>query len=410
MNIMPVTEFDNLLRDQYEQASFEYKPANWERLSSQLPDKKKKPFFKKIFWLPLSAAAAVAAFIVVPRLQEAPRPAAHTITIARMPVTVKSVPASLQVQPAPAVAAAPATIFTASGASSPAASIRSTPIAKKILTPVGNLPVAPTPTVAAHIAPVTAPVIIPSSATPIIPVEVQEQAIQPAQAQLTVAVAEPTIFKSLATSLGSSSRLVMDVPQYDEQRPDLLHASSLSIAGGYKYGTANMGYMIGFNGRRSLSDKIFIEGDLAFANNRNAQVTNQTSNEIFDQVKTVAGTNAIGARALSRGEVVSNMYYLQLTPTIGYQVFKTMSLGAGADVQRMFRNNESTLYIMDGNDVKALPQMDYGIVGKVEYSLTKIVKAGIQYRQGMNNMLSPDKNYLNRSYIQVQLKLGILGK
>ena len=49
------------------------------------------------------------------------------------------------------------------------------------------------------------------------------------------------------------------------------------------------------------------------------------------------------------------------------------------------------------------------MVAKTEYTLYKSIKAGVQYRYGMNEVLAPSKNYTNRSYLQVQLKVGILG-
>ncbi len=406
MNFMPVTEFDNQLRDQYERGSFEYKPANWERLSQQLPIKKKKPFLRRILWLPLTAAAAaVAGFIVTPLFQQknpdhtvAHRKASihHTAPSASIINTSSAVVAAPLVVAAPASASVPASTSTASYSAG-----KPTFAAKQLPNQSGNssAPVTPIP---------AAPQIAGNNDVPVLHAE--EVKLSSQEPQIVQRAPAPVFNKDASVArrfnASGSLRSMADGPQYDEESKATFKSSSLSIAGGYKYGTANMGYMVGFNGRRSIGKKVFIEGDLAFANSRNSQQTNQTTQENFDQVKLVAGTNTTGARALSRGEQVPNMYYLQLTPTVGYQVLKSMSVGAGADVQRMFSNNNDVLYVMDGSDVKAVPQLDYGVVGKMEYSLTKVFKAGIQYRQGLNNT----KDYLNRSYVQVQLKLGILGK
>jgi len=107
---------------------------------------------------------------------------------------------------------------------------------------------------------------------------------------------------------------------------------------------------------------------------------------------------------------VINMYYLQLTPTVGYHLSESFVLGAGADIQRLFQDNASQTYIVEGDGVKAMPLMDYGVVAKTEYKVLRNVSAGLQYRLGMNNVIAPDKDYTNRSYLQVQLKLGLLGK
>lgn len=412
-NTMPVTDFDNLLREKFEQGSFEYQPASWERLSAQLPVKK-KPLYKKLLWLPLAAAAAIAGFIIVPHIREnktiqsaptrststAQQSARPTPVLSTTPVATTKSQAATQ----PGSTAVPTVVIISSSRPSPSTTLASIPVDRAMVPPVADPaadlnPAASGPDAGGR----TLPQIVPQSADN----QLSKSAVAgnkmsglPATQYIVDGVRLPR--KGPVFSHGD--------PIFDNEVPRTIPASSISVAGGYKYGTANMGYMVGINGRKSLGDKIFVEGDIAFANSRNAQVTTETSNETFDLVKTVAGTNTIGARAISRGEVVGNMYYLQLTPTVGYQVLRTMSLGAGADMQRMFRNEDNTLYVMDGTDVKAVPQMDYGVVGKAEYSLTKTFKAGIQYRQGMNTLLAPEKNYLNRSYIQVQLKLGILGR
>ncbi len=409
MNLMPATEFDDLLRDKYEQGRFEYKPAAWDRLSAQLPQKKKSLLRRRIFWLPLAAAAALAGFITVPLLRNDHK---GNITHVQQSANREVNPAQKLpavdpiVATAPIVAALPPTVIPLAkkAAISTSSSYHPTiaaPIAKKLLSPTLVDPaqeIAPPPVQPENVAPQNKVAIIAPGAT--LPQIIKNGG------NATVATA-PRLPGSRIFVDGVM--LKNESPVFEDANGKKFRSTLLSVAGGYKYGTANMGYMVGINGRRSLGEKVFVEGDLAFANSRNAQVTTETSNTNFDQVKTVAGKNTVGARALSRGEVIGNMYYLQVTPTVGYQVFRTMAVGAGADVQRMFRNEENTLYIMDGSEVKAIPQMDYGVVGKAEYSLTKTFKAGLQYRQGMNGVVAPDKNYLNRSYIQVQLKLGILG-
>lgn len=406
---MPQTEFDDLLRERFEQGSFEYQPAAWERLSTRLPVKKKS-LLKRALWIPLAAAAAliIGVFVVPSRYHLESVPSVVLATLPHSPVEAP-VQGEQSIIPIPKAA-------------KPVPTVSNTSIARPLLMAKNNN-LQPTsfsytdPTVPSYpeVLPGTAEVselIESTNAAPIPLTELAKISVAPENdknnpkptKKATIVMVDGIILPERSSTYFAGREM-----QFDEPRKPF-GASSIAIAGGYKYGTANMGYMVGINGRKSLGAKVFVEGDVAFANSRNAQVTTQTPTDRFDQVKTVAGKNSIGARALSRGEVIANMYYLQVTPTVGYQVLPSMALGAGADLQRMLRNDENTLYVMDGSNVQPIPHMDYGVVGKAEYSLTKALKAGVQYRQGVNTLIAPDKNYLNRSYLQVQLKLNIIGR
>ena len=51
-----------------------------------------------------------------------------------------------------------------------------------------------------------------------------------------------------------------------------------------------------------------------------------------------------------------------------------------------------------------------GLTGKTEYAVTKKLKAGVLYREGINNLINGGEEYLDRRYLQVQLKFRVFGK
>jgi|GEM_PF-1199955 len=136
-----------------------------------------------------------------------------------------------------------------------------------------------------------------------------------------------------------------------------------------------------------------------------------TGSSMGGSTETAAPTPAASSSAQER-EVNYNLYYAQVTPTLGYNIHKKISVGVGADVQRLLLNETST----SGGDAgqqastRELPAFDLGLVGKAECALSNTIKAGVSYRQGMNNVVAPNANYLDRNYVQVQLKFLLLRK
>ncbi|MGN6568463.1 MAG: hypothetical protein ACTHJ0_10945, partial [Flavipsychrobacter sp.] len=118
------------------------------------------------------------------------------------------------------------------------------------------------------------------------------------------------------------------------------------------------------------------------------------------------------AATVQEREVNYNLYYAQVTPTLGYNIHKKISVGVGADVQRLLLNETSTNSSSDASQVstREVPAFDLGLVGKAECALSSTIKAGVSYRQGMNNVIAPNANYLDRNYVQVQLKFLLLRK
>jgi len=198
--------------------------------------------------------------------------------------------------------------------------------------------------------------------------------------------------------------------------------TSIIVSGSVNRGNQNSGYAVGATVRRMLNDKVFIESDVAFASSNNTQST-----EVF--VPNAGSPSArTGAGRVTATESVTtivtpapqgknvfenqsyNLYYAQVSPSIGYKVIKKMSIGVGPDFQQMLADNRPAASTVDRNNIAVAPIFDVGFIGKTEYSLTKKVKAGVMYRKGINNILTPMDKYIDRDYLQFQLKCTIFNK
>ncbi len=203
---------------------------------------------------------------------------------------------------------------------------------------------------------------------------------------------------------------------------------SIIISGGYSRGSQNSGYTAGATIRKAVNDKVFIEGDIAFTNSSIVQgmpYVNTTRQYIDNGGGSSSGSKTTntesGGKPTSETKAVSgpiesrnvsySLSYAQITPSISVKVMKRLSIGAGPDFQRVLADNRPE---RDGTDptgsFKTAPIFDMGLMGKTEFSVTKNVKAGVAYRKGINNILTPMGKYLDRDYLQFQVKCAIFNK
>ena len=105
-----------------------------------------------------------------------------------------------------------------------------------------------------------------------------------------------------------------------------------------------------------------------------------------------------------------NLYYAQVTPSIGYKIIKRMSIGIGPDFQKMLVDGRPQASTIDRGNIKEAPMFDVGLMGKTEFAFTKNIKAAVYYREGINDIVTPTNKYIDRSYLQLQLKCTILNK
>jgi hypothetical protein len=368
---MKPKEFDELIRSKFDEGEFAYSPAQWGKLEERMDGKPGKR--RGVIWLSLTAFATVGS--VAASL-------AMVFSVAAF-LYQKETPVAMVQKPHADMTNVPAKPVQAYAYDVPAA----TPVAteEKVAAVTNTKTIMPTVVVAA--------------ATPV------------PQATLQETVKKVT--EQETTNKPYYTFNTYEVPE----KADVNRKVVISVAGGFNYGSSISGYSIGATGKKMLGDRLYIEGDVAIVNS-NASQKNEYSVPVPARNVSTRTTSATGGTgdvipASSTGTVIqqtnNNAYYAQLTPTVGYRVYKSLSIGVGADMQKLLQDNKSA----DGtrtDGVKDIAPYDFGFVAKTECALSKKVKAGIYYRQGVSNALMPGNNYLDRNYVQVQFKYTILNK
>jgi hypothetical protein len=420
---MKANEFDKAIRHSYDQGDFEYNPAHWEEMVQQLNEaESKKP---SIAWLPLISYAAsitlmvsIGAFLMRGNAPQDKLVASEGWTEHSMIFSQPSLP-----QQEPGSQAEPRPF---AGAATPVAGT------KKVVNMPQQVPV---PEVAGNIA-----VIIPNDA----------QNVLKASAAM-VAAPVPHVAQKAPAYIDLSG------PVYEPMGDGRTGKTIISVTGGLNYGSANSGYAIGFTAYQKLADNLFFEGDIAFVNNVSGKKTELTTEGSYAAAAaasqslggsnsgTLGGSNRTAARPSGAGADASstnaakpssisptdpaipannivtpaqpqgnhyNLFYAQVTPTLGYNVFKNLSLSGGADVQRLLQDEKLMTITAHEADAKYVPAYDFGFVGKTEYAISRELKATVYYRHGLNNAISGGaaEKYIDRNYIQLQLKFSILNK
>ena len=213
----------------------------------------------------------------------------------------------------------------------------------------------------------------------------------------------------------------------EEQTPKKAPKLSVTLLGGYNQGNQTTGYMAGGTIRKMLNDKVYIESDVAFSSSNNTQTTEYLAAAGSGAKGIQSGAKHSGAKTtnieaskisntpapagvIKTEEENYNLYYAQVSPSIGYKVIKKVAIGVGPDFQRMLVDNRPATSTVDRGNIQVAPLFDVGLVGKTEYSLTKRVKAAVSYRKGINNFITPMDKYIDRDYLQFQIRCTIFNK
>jgi hypothetical protein len=210
----------------------------------------------------------------------------------------------------------------------------------------------------------------------------------------------------------------------EEEAPVKAPKVLIILSGGYNHGSQNSGYMAGATFRRMINTKLYIESDVDFATSNNSQSTEvwipsagkggsaarhlAAKNSTQEASKTAAVSAPQGS--IKTEDENYNLSYAQVSPSIGYKIINRMSVAVGPDFQQMLVDNRPATSTVDRGNIQVAPVFDVGFVGKTEYSLTKKVKAGISYRKGMNDFINPVNKFIDRDYLQFQLKCTIFNK
>jgi hypothetical protein len=198
---------------------------------------------------------------------------------------------------------------------------------------------------------------------------------------------------------------------------------SVILSGGINRGSQNNGYMAGATIRKMVNSKVYVESDVAFASTTNTQATAYLV-EGAGATAAKGGAAARGANmesskpasvapppgVIKEQNVSYNLNYVQVTPSIGVKIMKRMSLGAGPDFQQVLADNRPAPSTVERGNIQVAPLFDVGLIGKSEFAVTQKVRAAVSYRKGINNVITPMDKYIERDYLQFQVKCTIFNK
>ena len=200
-----------------------------------------------------------------------------------------------------------------------------------------------------------------------------------------------------------------------------MQKSWVILSGGFNYGNKTSGFMFGATGRTMVSARVYVEGDIAFMGSSNTQKTaslvENGNNAATFGASSTNRTSSDGVNnpakqqsSVSVSDKAYNQYYAQVTPTIGYKLHRKVSVGIGPDFQQSLNDNRPVAATLDKGNVQVAPMFDVGFIGKTEIALSEKLKAGIYYREGINNVITPMNKYIERNYLQFQLKYTVFNK
>lgn len=384
---MQANEFDQLLRQRFDEEELPYKPEMWQQLSQQLPVAKEKKNRLGMFWWQVSGIAAAVAVVII------------TVIKWQQPVNENPV-AMVQTTESSSVLqqnAKPATLPQATEES--AALKKQEFIASDITGRNKNVK-----NKYIHIAKTDHPE-TGSSSKPI-----QEEItadISPAgfSDQATDVPAEVLVAEKKKPSFPATIYDPLMLPEADKAHPK----TSFSLTGGLNYGSLNTGYTVAVTAQRNISKRIYLEGNIGLVNG-NAQATSMQKASLMASPSPNPGPGTYSVQNVkseNQATLVTttpiNLYYFQVAPVIGYNLYKGLSIGVGADIQRLLLNSATYEVKNEAGALQQITTLDLGISGKTEYQISKKIKAGILYRNGLNDVLK-NKKYLDRDYLQVQFK------
>ncbi|RYD55825.1 MAG: hypothetical protein EOP56_14790 [Sphingobacteriales bacterium] len=386
---MQANEFDELIRKKFDEEEMPFKPEMWQKLSQQLPapeDKKKRVI--GMYWWQIGGIAAAVALLVVSVLKWQPSTDKQTTLASKDIISSLTVQSNAATKPAPAVAetdehqtvkqefiaASKNHIYSKKNRSVAANTVTSeTKINSQDLVSPKDEIVAGTPGTGFS-------------------------------DQSNIATEESVVAerKKSAKPMALYDQLMQPEPEKLKQK------TSFSFTGGVNYGSLNTGYALAVTAQRQISRKLYVEGNVGLVNGNADGISTYRGYSAADPPVNGMGTSDLepqGVKTETTFTAVAplNLYYFQVAPVIGYNVYKGLSVGVGADLQRLLVNEKSYEVQNNTGALERISKTDIGISGKTEYQVSKKVKLGVLYRNGISNLLK-DKLYLDRDYLQVQFK------
>jgi hypothetical protein len=243
-----------------------------------------------------------------------------------------------------------------------------------------------------------------------IPIEPADFAAAEPGAAPQAAEAAQVPASNVATPMRPDLKLALQEGSYptkktsEPYKPEDDHKLSVSVAGGLNYGSLEGGYALGFNARHDLGGRFYIESDVAFVNNNRPQDAYTPLMNGFEPLG-MPGEEAVATELPARP---TQLYYLQLSPAIGYHLSEKLSLSMGADMQRLIHDDANSREVITADGIQIIPSLDLGVTGKTEVHITPRIRAGLLYREGLNRLLRQNQAMMDRRYVQVQLKFAIV--
>ena len=404
---MSKNEFDELLLKKLQEEELEYNQEHWEHLSQLLPPSLAPAANKGRKWFIATGIAAAAAFILAAvfyaKLMDKNKDAfqVQEPTLARHKAEEAKKPATQNPVHTPSV--------PAQNAAAPSLHSNQPPVI------TGNSS-QPNPTQPA-VNPVTVPPVMPGN---IIPAQQPKQETVARQDPEEKAPVPPSPWtdKKENTTVAHNKTERNSFPVYpgdfDNRQSRYTGAgsknnrTSVSVGGGVNYGNLNTGYTVGVSARTKIVGNFFVDGAVAMMYNNNANNVvnyNGASNTIAKSFARPGGQ----LPASPSVEPTQNLYYVQVNPSVGYQIDKNIALSVGSDFQQMLSRTDGAEKVqLAADNAKIFPAFDVGLTTKSEFNITPNIQAGLMYREGLSNLLKNDGNqYVNRRYFQVQFKYNI---
>lgn len=401
-------EFDELLKQKFDQNDFEFNAQNWDRLVERMEDKPRKRNLLIWWGMPLAGVAASVALAM----------GAATLVKYGIPSTSGSVNTSI----------AHAKTVNAKHA-------QRQPIAQSIAIAATEDIIAPASE--AHSSkPAQKETVNKNDDNSNNGFNARLQAI----AKMTpgAAASEKEVHEATKTNEAIAAKKkplpVNDWNMANITEEDMKKASGISVtlSGGINYGERNNGFSAGASVRKMLNNHVYLEGDIAFTNSANVQ---HSTYQVYEDQATSASTMTAARSAAKitattttpddvakiiipapkvlvtkQQDLLYSMQYAQVTPTIGYKIVNKLSIGVGPDFQQALADRRPELAADNPENQRVAPLFDIGLMGKTEVNLAKRVRAAVYYRKGINNVITPMNKYIDRDYLQFQIKCTVFDK
>lgn len=182
-----------------------------------------------------------------------------------------------------------------------------------------------------------------------------------------------------------------------------------TLIGGYGKGATNSMYTAGLSYSLPISNHLFIESDVAYyaSNIQNVITLGGTKSSSALTATNTPTNGAFSPEDISiSAEQATNKHiafsHLSFNPSIGYSITKYISVKAGIDAQHQITNKDAYGFTSTDEMYKPLPKTDIGFTPKIGFQLSKHWQSNLMYRKAINHLLS-STDYFNRNYFLLQL-------